>query len=116
MAITSPEKRAGDRFLLAAPGDGWVDREELLREMSRFVMPGKAYRYREVHNRSCANYRGSIDEDGKWPRKSSTHDPLEVGQRLAVGKVLRGAVMYGTWVRDGDRVRHRDHPAARDGV
>jgi len=99
MSPPSTPRKRGDALLLAAPGDGWVSRETVIREMARFVMPGPAVR------RVTARRKNAED-----PRHL---DPLWVGQRDIAQTALKNAVRNGTWVRDGERVRHRDHPGAR---
>lgn len=96
---STPRKKADD-LLLAAPGDGWVSRETVVREMMRFVMPGQAIR-------TVARQRKGTDENE--PRR---RDDIRVGSRQKANQFFSNALKYGVWERSGDLVRHRDHPAA----
>lgn len=103
----SPERRAGDDLLLAAPGDGWVDVEQLRRHMMPHVMPGKA------HRETAATRKDVYDEDGVRIRThdSKRRDALLVGQRQAATRALQNAIRDNRWERSADRskVRHCDH-------
>jgi hypothetical protein len=103
----SPERRAGDDLLLAAPGDGWVDVEQLKRHMMPHVMPGKA------HRATAATRNDVYDEDGVLIQTHNTRrrDSLLVGQRRAAGRALQNAIRRNKWERsaDGTKIRHRDH-------
>lgn len=95
----------GDDFLLAAPGDGWVEREVLVREMMRFVSPGRAHR-------TLAKYRAAMGLVGPVGHRSVTRDPLIVGSRQVANMTLQNGLRHGRWIREGNMIRHRDHPGA----
>lgn len=100
MPKSTPRKK-GDELLLGASGDGWVSREEVIRHMMQFVMPGQAHR--------IAARRRVREEDSRH------RDPARVGSRQVANATLNNALKYGVWVRDGDRVRHRDwHPQGQE--
>lgn len=94
MGQPSTQRKKGDEFLLAATGDGWVDRDTLLRHMMQFVMPGQAHRIVAKRRKT---------EDG--PRQ---RDTLRVGSRMIANQTMSMALKTGAWQRDGDRIRHRD--------
>lgn len=102
MRVSSTPRRKADELLLAAPGDGWVDRETVIREMMRFVMPGQAHR-------TAARSRRGTDADE--PRR---RDTLLVGSRQKANQYLANALKYGVWEydRESKRLRHRDNPGA----
>lgn len=93
----STPRKKGDEFLMAAP-DGWVHRDDLVRHVMQFVMPGQAHR-------AAAESRVS-DHD---PR---LRDPLRVGSRRVANAVVLRAVRNGAYEREGDMLRHRDWQGA----
>lgn len=90
----STPRRKGDELLLAAGGDGWVPRDDLVRHMMQFVMPGQAHR--------LAAKSRKTDND---PRQ---RDSVRVGSRKKALDTMSMAVKTGAWIREGDMVRHRD--------
>lgn len=95
---SSTPRKKGDELLLAAAGDGWVEQEIVIREMMRFVMPGQAHR---------AVAKSRVEGNDDDPRR---RDELRVGSRQVANSTFGNALRFGVWIRDGDRVRHRDHP------
>lgn len=87
-------RKKGDELLLAAEGDGWVERDTLIRHIMQFVMPGQAHR-------TAAQQRVKDDD----PRQ---RDTLRVGSRTVAGKCVANAVTDGAWIREGEKIRHRD--------
>ncbi len=94
MGQPSTPRKKGDELLLAATGDGWVHRDDVVRHMMQYVMPGQAHRF-------VAGRRKNSDD----PRH---RDALRVGSRQIANQTLSNALKTGVWVRDGDRIRHRD--------
>lgn len=90
----STPRKKGDELLLAVGGDGWVHRDDLVRHMMQFVMPGQAHR--------LAAKGRKTDND---PRQ---RDSLRVGSRRKAYDIMSMAVKSGAWIREGDMIRHRD--------
>jgi hypothetical protein len=98
MGRSSTQRKRADEFLLAAEGDGWIEREVVIREMMRYVLNGQA------HRTAAAKRQGTNEDE---PRR---RDSLRVGSRHVANATFQNALRHGAWVRDGSRVRHRDHP------
>ena len=90
---STPRKKA-DELLLAAPDDGWIPMDDVVRHMMQFVMPGQAHR-------TAARSRKTDDD----PRH---RDSQRVGARHVANQLAHNALRFGAWLREGDMVRHRD--------
>jgi hypothetical protein len=73
--------------------------------MADHVQPGKAYRWREA-KRSRLARRG-----GREPAvREATVEAYAAAAREAAACALLYAVRYGTWLREGDLIWHKDGP------